>query len=261
MKYSVLFAAAAIAALGSGNAFAYAPASGLLSGHGYHRQVIPPLGFSVFCLNNPDQCRPTSSATASIRPSRQPQPAVMGLVQQVNLQVNHSMRPVADPGADVWTLGATVGDCEDYVLNKRAALLHKGVPADAIHIAYVKTPAGADHAVLVVMSGGRSMVLDNLTDHVLPMNRTGLTFVSMSGANPLQWSSGQEPPRHHATRLSTLGRIIIGCGPAFSGPGLSDGVGAELGAGRYGAGLDVLAGGQGSDDLFQRVDLHLVCRV
>jgi predicted transglutaminase-like cysteine proteinase len=184
MKFPVLTAAAAaftLAALSTGSAFAYAPYSGGLSLHQVHHEAIAPLGFALFCLKNPDQCR--SGGRAEIDPRSD----TMSILHQVNLRVNRTMRPQADTNGDVWTVGATAGDCEDYVLNKRAELIRRGLSPSALRIAYVKTSDGRDHAVLVAKLNGSSMVLDNLTNQILPMGRTGLHVMSMSGADPLSW--------------------------------------------------------------------------
>lgn len=50
----------------------------------------------------------------------------LALVDRVNRQVNGAMRPQAEAGnADVWKIGGATGDCEDYALTKRAALLRE----------------------------------------------------------------------------------------------------------------------------------------
>ena len=71
---------------------------------------------------------------------------------------------------------------------KRRALIKSGVPSSALRIAYVKTRQGEGHAILVVKTNGRNLVLDNLTSAIRPLSQTGYRIVSMSGSNPRSWS-------------------------------------------------------------------------
>jgi predicted transglutaminase-like cysteine proteinase len=106
---------------------------------------------------------------------------------RVNETVNRAIRPRHDAGADVWTVGARAGDCEDYALEKRRQLIEAGLPASALRLAYVKTRAGAGHAVLVINTPGVAYVLDNLTAAIRPLQQTGYRVISMQGADPDIW--------------------------------------------------------------------------
>jgi len=72
--------------------------------------------------------------------------------------------------ADRWsaasfTLSRGRGDCEDYALAKLAMLRRAGFADRDLYFVVLKDLARrADHAVLVVRSGGRFLVLDNSTD-------------------------------------------------------------------------------------------------
>ena len=125
--------------------------------------------------------RPTASL-----PTTQSTPATL---KRVNTHVNRTIKPKYDAsGADVWNASASSGDCEDYVLAKRRALIKAGIPAGSLRIAYVKTRSGGGHAILVIKTGGKDLVLDNLTATIKPLSQTGYRIVSMSGANPRKWS-------------------------------------------------------------------------
>ncbi len=144
-----------------------------------------PLGYQLMCLKSPDspECKGGGKAQVMLTSD------VMSTLKRVNAQVNRSIKPKYDPnGADVWTVNASAGDCEDYVLTKRRALIKAGIPAGSLRIAYVKTRKGEDHAILVVKTNGKDLVLDNLTATVKPLSQTGYRVVSMSAANPRQWS-------------------------------------------------------------------------
>jgi predicted transglutaminase-like cysteine proteinase len=141
-----------------------------------------PLGYQVMCLKTPEQCKGGGKAKVEVTSD------LMATLKRVNANVNRSIKPRNDSGADVWSASASAGDCEDYVLAKRAALVRAGVPASSLRIAYVKTKRGVGHAVLVVKTNGKDLVLDNLTATLRPVSQTGYRIVSISGANPRQWS-------------------------------------------------------------------------
>lgn len=139
-----------------------------------------PLGFQVLCLQHPAECRGGGSSSVSLTDS------LLGVIERVNSQVNGAIRPQNDRGGDVWTVGASTGDCEDYVLSKRRALINAGLPPSSLRIAYVKAQ-GIDHAVLVVKTDVSDLVLDNLASNIVPLGNTGYRLIAMSGADPMVW--------------------------------------------------------------------------
>lgn len=187
MKKSLTVLAAAIAAVAAiglssvGSAFAagYDGASWQTV-----QSAIPPLGFQLYCLKNPQQCR------ASGRSSVQATDTIMATLVKVNSSVNVQIKPRNDVIGDTWTSDPVsgYGDCEDYAMTKRSHLIRMGLPASALRLAYVQTRWGEDHAVLVVRTNAGEFVLDNLTSAVLPIQRTGLHLKSISSANPAQWT-------------------------------------------------------------------------
>jgi len=61
------------------------------------------------------------------------------------------------------------GDCEDFAITKYMTLRSLGLAAENMRVAVVTdTQLRVAHAVLLVMSGGKLYVLDNLTNEVLP---------------------------------------------------------------------------------------------
>jgi predicted transglutaminase-like cysteine proteinase len=142
-----------------------------------------PLGYQLMCLKAPQECKGGGKAKITVTSD------VMATLKRVNSHVNRTIKPRYDAaGADVWNANATSGDCEDYVLAKRKALIKAGLPASSLRIAYVKTRKGEGHAILVVKTNGKDLVLDNLTATVKPLSQTGYRIISMSGANPRNWS-------------------------------------------------------------------------
>ena len=154
------------------------------------KQVLPPLEHARFCLKHPGQCTPGSTGPVL------PRSAAGQLAQlvQVNLSVNRDIIPQADGTvggrADEWTLNATRGDCEDYVVQKRQRLLEMGWNPGRLRIATALTPSGEGHAVLIARIGGKDVVLDNLTGNIIPWNRTEYRFLKIqSESDPAAWYS------------------------------------------------------------------------
>lgn len=70
------------------------------------------------------------------------------------------------------TLGRAGGDCEDYAIAKYVSLRLLGVPDDRLRLAVVQDELrNLAHAVLVVYKRDTAVVLDNLTNAVLPHDR------------------------------------------------------------------------------------------
>ena len=66
-----------------------------------------PLGFRVLCLKVPSECVGGGKSSVSMTTE------VMATLKRVNAKYNRSIRPRPDKGVDIWTVGATSGDCED----------------------------------------------------------------------------------------------------------------------------------------------------
>jgi predicted transglutaminase-like cysteine proteinase len=141
-----------------------------------------PVGFQIMCLRNPTECQGGGANRIQM------DNATLAHLDRVNRAVNKAIKPRADGRADRWNVGKTVGDCEDYVLAKRARLIADGFPPSAMRIAYVKTSAGEGHAILVVKTDQGDYVLDNLSRSLLSLRKSGYQVLSMSGADPLVWN-------------------------------------------------------------------------
>ncbi|HZY69282.1 MAG TPA: transglutaminase-like cysteine peptidase [Devosia sp.] len=140
-----------------------------------------PVGFQLMCLKMPQECRGGGKSVIDAEPS------TMSLLKRVNLEVNGSIRPKRDGRVDQWSVGVSQGDCEDYVLTKRRLLRKAGLPPSALRIASVKTRAGEAHAVLVVRTTSGDYVLDNLTDAIRPLPKSGYRVSAMSSSDPRVW--------------------------------------------------------------------------
>lgn len=163
------------------------PVAGKVNTKGY---TLGPTGFYVMCSTMPSACkvqraRNVGVSAGSVRLTAD----TLGLIDRVNRETNGAIRPKAESGsADVWKIGGSSGDCEDYALAKRAALLRKGFPSSALLMTSVVTRRGELHAVLMVRTDRGDFVLDNLSPLVKPWSATGYRFTSMqSPDNPRMW--------------------------------------------------------------------------
>ncbi|WP_186767257.1 transglutaminase-like cysteine peptidase [Devosia ginsengisoli] len=145
--------------------------------------AITPLSMQFFCAKNRSECAGGGRGEVTMSPN------LMAVLKQINGHVNRSIRPARDT-ADVWELNPTSGDCEDYVLSKRSALIRQGVSAGALRIAYTHTRRGEPHAVLVVKTSEGDYVLDNLTNTIKTLRASGYNIRSMSSPNPTRWTAG-----------------------------------------------------------------------
>src|SRR5436190_18367289 len=76
-----------------------------------------PLGYLLMCVELPEECQAGGASSIVVTDE------IENTLEQVNLKVNQSITPRRDEGADEWTVNASAGDCEDYVLAKRHQLI------------------------------------------------------------------------------------------------------------------------------------------
>ena len=143
-----------------------------------------PIGHYEFCKANPAEC--------SIR-QRDPGPELMSdqlwrQIVAVNTIVNGAIKPMNDIdiyGKDeVWAYPEIgVGDCEDYVLEKRRELAGMGLSLSNLLITVVRKPDGEGHAVLTLRTSGGDFVLDNLSDSVFEWSQTEYRFLKRQASN------------------------------------------------------------------------------
>lgn len=122
-------------------------------------------------------------------------------VRQINGLINRQYRSATDARIygrnEYWARPSgnerRLADCEDYVLEKRAALIDAGVPADALTIATARTWRGEHHAVLILATSEGDFVLDNLVRDVRPWSRSPYRWgVRQSSSDPLVWNAVTE---------------------------------------------------------------------
>jgi predicted transglutaminase-like cysteine proteinase len=138
--------------------------------------VPAPFGFIELCVRDPRVCRPEEPRRVAVLPSgavaaeeRRPDPTVRGF-------------------ADRWMLGAAVGDCEEYALEKRARLIGHGWPSSALLIAVGRLPDGRQHAVLLARVGREVWVLDNRRNGPTRFQRAAMEWLAVqSPERPDRW--------------------------------------------------------------------------
>ena len=119
----------------------------------------------------------------------------LATVQRVNRRINNRVREITDARQyrreEVWALPTRKGgDCEDFALLKKRELIRAGIPADRLLIATVLDKKMRGHAVLVVRSHRGDLVLDNLTNRILPWDQTGYIFLKMQNPKrPRNWDA------------------------------------------------------------------------
>jgi predicted transglutaminase-like cysteine proteinase len=153
----------------------------------------PPVGYVDFCRNFGDQCESHGGGTpVALTTGRWRE------LRSVNSGVNHKIAPSTDLALygkeEVWTLPASRGDCEDYVLLKRKELVGRGWPTGALLVTVVFDEVGDGHAVLLARTSGGDFVLDNKTDAVRPWYETAYQFVKrQSTSDPNRWVALGDP--------------------------------------------------------------------
>ncbi|HEY0853325.1 MAG TPA: transglutaminase-like cysteine peptidase [Devosia sp.] len=110
----------------------------------------------------------------------------------VNVEMNRTIVPVTD--ADLynveerWTYPDGFGDCEDYALAKRRALIENGWDASTLLIAVVRQKSGDGHAVLMVRTDRGDLVLDNQDGSIRLWSETPYQYLKrQSQANAGEW--------------------------------------------------------------------------
>lgn len=140
-------------------------------------RVVPaPAGAGSLCADLPWACARVAARIAGSD--------VLAAVETVNRAVNRRHPAISDRRRfgreDHWAeLGPRGGDCEDFALTKMRELLRAGVASRDLRVATVLDHDRQPHAVLVVTAGGTDLVLDNLTDRILPWDATGYVFLRM----------------------------------------------------------------------------------
>ncbi|MGF1455539.1 MAG: transglutaminase-like cysteine peptidase [Alphaproteobacteria bacterium] len=194
----------------------------------------PPSGLVNFCRANKEQCsrdRATAPATAPAAAAWAAAPAAIDAtavaaapvderivtltherldeLRRVNTEINHRIRPGSDLEVfgriDHWTDSTDVGDCDDYVMTKRAALIARGWPPRSLLILLADTERGERHVVLLAVTDRGDMVLDNRFDVVLPWDRVGYHWIARQSPDDLlKWHRVARPSKRKGRDRATV---------------------------------------------------------
>jgi predicted transglutaminase-like cysteine proteinase len=157
-------------------------------------------------------------------------PETRRLVNAINRSVNAAI--VATPAvyepasADIWAAPTLVGDdrygdCKDYALKKREALIAAGLPASALSLAIVRTPQNELHAILLVSTDHGDLVLDNRSAWITAWNETGYRWeMRQAASDPLLWFSVAPTVGPRVAQANTLAAFNSAIAPASPPPTL-----------------------------------------
>lgn len=152
--------------------------------------TLAPMAFVQFCMSYQDQCVETASANTIKLDSE-----TWETLQRVNREVNDAIAPDASKDGYGWSLDTRLGNCNDYAVQKRQALIRHGFPMAALSLAVVRTAFGEGHLVLTVRTDRGDFVLDNRRTTITAWNRTGYSWLKrQSSENPQHWVAVQGRP-------------------------------------------------------------------
>lgn len=131
------------------------------------RKTSQPIGHYEFCKTQPEECRIRSRGEVRIWDEN-----TWAELQEVNTFFNISITPMLDIdnyGIDeIWSYADNgKGDCEDYAMEKRRALIELGWPPSSLLFAVVFQLDGSGHAVLLARTTRGDFILDNLEKEIL----------------------------------------------------------------------------------------------
>lgn len=154
------------------------------------RETDAPSGYLAFCARQPAECTDPPNAPDVVALDA----SVWSTLEQVNAAYNAAIRPEEDSvhygRVDYWTIPTDgYGDCEDYALAKRKALIAANLSSRALRIAVARSQQGEAHAVLTVATDHGDYVLDNLTNAVLPWNEARLSWIARQTPRQSRWAS------------------------------------------------------------------------
>lgn len=145
------------------------------------RRIAPPIGAMLFCAQHGPECGSDDAADSA--PPLPLTPALLATLLTVQQTVNRAIEPSPRPDLAWHYATNDVGNCVQYAMEKRRALIASGLPAANLELATARTPNAESHLVLVVRTVAGDLVLDNLQDEIVPWQQL-----------PYRWIARQEGP-------------------------------------------------------------------
>lgn len=151
---------------------------------------LAPLAFVKFCLAYPSECVVRGQENARLDIGAGSLGTLRAVNEEVNGRIAVDRQLAGRETVASWRLFPSRGNCNDYAVTKRHALLARGLPSSALLLAAVQTPSGEDHLVLIVRGRGEDLVLDNLTPAIRRWSETGYRMLGRQAAgDPRMWES------------------------------------------------------------------------
>ena len=147
-----------------------------------------PIGHAEFCKAHLDECGPNDQAAGAMSLSEDRWQQLVS----TNNRYNSEIVPITDQDlyqvGEFWTYPDGYGDCEDFALAKRRALINEGWDASILLMAVVREYNGNGHAVLMVRTDRGDLILDNQDSMVRVWSDTPYQFVKrQSQLNAGEW--------------------------------------------------------------------------
>ena len=167
-------------------------------------QTSTPIGHAEFCVLHRSECGPNSRMVSAVELSSNNWQQLI----DINNSYNTRITPVTDAQlynvAEFWTYPDGYGDCEDFALAKRRALIEAGWPASTLLITVVRQRNGEGHAVLMVRTDRGDLILDNQDALIKLWTDTPYEFLKrQSQADAGKWVDIYDNP----TRLASVGAV------------------------------------------------------
>jgi predicted transglutaminase-like cysteine proteinase len=125
--------------------------------------VAQPLGAELFCLANATECSHQRSATQQVKMT----PELWSELLSVQYDINRKFRPTRETRF-AWDYSSDgTGNCVQFALEKRRALIMRGWPPGALQLATAVIRPNIGHLVLVIDTEDGDWVLDNLSPDVV----------------------------------------------------------------------------------------------
>jgi predicted transglutaminase-like cysteine proteinase len=135
------------------------------------------MAYTEFCLRYAGECRARKifrGGPVKLSTSRESE------LTRINRTINASIIPEANLrglAGETWSINPDRGDCNDYAVSKRHELIARGWPPRALLLSEVVTRSGEHHLVLLIRTSEGDLVLDNLTEKIVPWFMTPYRWV------------------------------------------------------------------------------------
>ncbi len=152
-------------------------------------ELPAPFGWRNFCEKYRKECTDIRIGI----PQTKLTPELWQAMNDINQWANHGLESVSDmdhwgkpESWDIPTDGKA--DCEDFALLKRSVLARYGFTRSSLLMTIVYNQRNEGHAILTVVTDRGEFILDNQTDAILGMEKTGYQFVERQApSNPNLW--------------------------------------------------------------------------